>query len=619
VFAIAGPELTWKGVRKTGGADYVGRYDAIFGGGTLLKLMYGYHLETSNTSGPGSTTPRSIDLTVTPNVTSGGFGGWENSHFTRNVYKGDFSHFVGAHELKAGGDFENIVATDDRFNSGAGQIIYKLIDTTTVPGTIYYRHRYYIDDLASGFNRADPATWQIAAPLTVKPQSKNYSIYGQDSFRIGAKFKVNAGLRWERQEIKARDGSTAADLKKNWAPRIGAIWDTNGDGRSKVYANWGRFYEAIPQDMNIRAFGGELSAFAYNFDPNPANYQPTTPPINAKGDPMWKNSILGASTEPVDPNLRGQYIDEFLAGYEREIAPNFSVAVKYAHRTLGRVIEDFLVPSEGNYFIANPAEGTLGQQMAFYDYTLPAVAAPKPVRKYDSVEFSANKRFSQGWQMLASYTWSKLEGNYDGTFQNSTGQLDPNINSAYDYADFLVNAQGNLSNDRRNAIKLDGSYEIQTGALERLNFGGSFHWFSGYPLNAYGYSFAYQNWEYYLVPRGSLGRGPKDYEVNAHVSYPIKLGGSTRLEAIMDVFNLLNRQAITQYDQRYNLVENGHCAGIPDAFCNGDGGIATSPGTLNVLGVLSNPRSTATNPDFLKAGNNFTGQRSIRIGARFTF
>ena len=30
------------------------------------------------------------------------------------------------------------------------------------------------------------------------------------------------------------------------------------------------------------------------------------------------------------------------------------------------------------------------------------------------------------------------------------------------------------------------------------------------PLNAYGYSFGYANWEYFLVPRGSLGRGPSD-------------------------------------------------------------------------------------------------------------
>ncbi len=59
--------------------------------------------------------------------------------------------------------------------------------------------------------------------------------------------------------------------------------------------------------------------------------------------------------------------------------------------------------------------------------------------------------------------FSKLEGNYDGTFQASTGQLDPNINSAFDYADFLVNADGKLSNDRTVQFKLFGIYEVLAG------------------------------------------------------------------------------------------------------------------------------------------------------------
>ena len=42
--------------------------------------------------------------------------------------------------------------------------------------------------------------------------------------------------------------------------------------------------------------------------------------------------------------LKNQYVDEFIIGFEREIAPNLSVGIKYNHRKLGDVIEDFLVP-----------------------------------------------------------------------------------------------------------------------------------------------------------------------------------------------------------------------------------------------------------------------------------
>ncbi len=299
------------------------------------------------------------------------------------------------------------------------------------------------------------------------------------------------------------------------------------------------------------------------------------------------------------------------------MAPNFVLGAKFTYRKLGRVIEDFLVPTEGNYFIANPGEGTLGKELSFYDLVNTA-PAPKAERKNYSFEITARKRFANNWQFLASYVWSKLEGNYDGLFQNSTGQLDPNINSAYDYADFLVNAYGRLSAERQHQLKFDGSYQFK-GALDGLNIGLSTYYYSGLPLTAYGYSQAYLNWEYYLTPRGSLGRGPADYETDLHVSYPIKVGSRSRLNVIADIFNLFNRQAIIKYDERYNRIADGPCAGVPDALCNGDGGLVTTTGTLTPVSQLSNARATATNPDFLNKGIAFTQPFSLRLGIRWQF
>jgi hypothetical protein len=121
-----------------------------------------------------------------------------------------------------------------------------------------------------------------------------------------------------------------------------------------------------------------------------------------------------------------------------------------------------------------------------------------------------------------------------------------------------------------------------------------------------------------LVPRGSLGRGPSDWDADLHVAYPVRFGGARNLSLIADIFNIFDRQAITQLDQRYNLSSDLPCAGLED-FCNGDGGIATTGNNLTPAGTLTNPRSTAPNPDFLRNGIAFTGQRSIRLGVRFQF
>jgi hypothetical protein len=609
IFAIAGPPSTWNGTIKSGSADFRGTYNGVFANSWLVSALAGRHHELQTFTGAGASTPLLIDQTVSPFLRSGGFGGFENHDFKRDWYKASLTRYQGAHTIKGGFDALRVESKVDRFSGGAGQTIYTLIQPST--GTIYYRHRYFVNDQASGFSRSDPTTWQIALPLSSDPLNHGYAGYAQDSWRVRPNLTIEGGVRWERRQLGDRFGKTVIDLSKNWAPRIGFSYDPMNDGKSKVFGFYGRYFEDIPMDINIRAFGGELTAFAYNYDPNPSNLVPVP------GTPS-KSTLLGGSTEPVDPQLKNQYVDEFLVGVEREIRPSLSVGIRYNHRKLANVIEDFFVPSVGDYRIANPGQGTLGKDLAFYD-GIGTAPAPLAIRTNDSVELTASKRFTNSWYFLASYVWSRLEGNYDGTFQNSTGQLDPNINSAFDYGDFMINAKGRLTNNRTNQVKFDGLYVVPRGALNNLEVGLSTHWYSGLPLTAYGYSFAYQNWEYYLTPRGSMGTGPSDYDADLHFGYPIKLGGKARVHVMADIFNVLDRQAITVLDQRYNLPKDGHCAGIPGDICNGDGGLQYSGNTINPIAQLPNPRATATNPDFLKAGTNFTGQRSLRVGIRFEF
>lgn len=619
---LAGPPSTFAGTRKSGSTDLVGRYDGTIGNSFLIRAMVGRHKEKDDFEGDGVTQVQYYDTRVSPNVVTGGFGFFQDQEFTRDVYRLDLTKFAGSHEIKLGGDIEDILALTDNYAAGAGQGID--IFQHAESGTVYYLHSYYVDDRAPGFDEDDPATWRIAVPQTVRPATLNRSLYLQDSWRIAKGFTLNAGVRWEAQKIKDRDGAASIELNDNWAPRVGFVWDPAGNGRGKVYANYGRFFESIPLDINIRSFGGELRCFCYNRDPSPSVIA-GDPSLTEVVGPGTRSALLGNHITPVDPNLKGQYVDEFLIGGEYEVASNLALGAKFGYRNLGRVIEDFLVVAEGDYFIANPGEG-VGTDVTFYDGVSTA-PAPKAERKNYSFELTARKRFADGWQLLASYVWSRLEGNYDGTFQNSSGQLDPNINSAFDYADFTVNAQGRLSMDRTHQLKLDGSYEIRSGALDGLNFGLSTYWQSGLPMNAYGYSFGYGNWEHFLAPRGSLGRGPSDYEANLHVSYPVKLGERARLNLMVDVFNLLDRQAIVLLDERYNLGSDAFCAGIPDALCGDGGGLKNRPGSVEPIGQLADPRATATNPDFLRKGSetsrpqpgNFTLPRSIRIGMRLTF
>jgi hypothetical protein len=611
IFAIAGPPSTFQGSLKTGGIDYVGRYAGVFGTNFVANLDYGKHKEKTIVGGDGRNIAGSIDQTVTPNVTSGGFGFFADEKYTRNQLKANVSYFLGSHELKLGGEHYDVKGELANYQGGAGQRIYKLFDATT--GKTYYRHRFYLDDTKAGFSRTDPTTWTQAIPQVTAPQSLSDAAFLQDSFHVMSNLTLNLGVRWEMQEVKGRTG-TAFKLDNNWAPRLGVIWDVKNNGRSKAYVNYGKFFEDIPMDINIRAFGGELVCFCYNSSPDAANWQP---------DPAAprRSSILGSSVEPVDPNLKGQHIEEYLAGYDQEIRPNLSVGVKGTYRKLGNVIEDMLIGTTGSYLIANPGSG-IGREAGFYEGG--NVVTPAAKRTFKGVELHAEKRFSNNTQFFGSYLWSRLEGNYDGTFQASTGQLDPNINSAFDYADFIVNNHGLLSSDRTHQVKFFGSYTMSNGMAKGLTIGLGTRYASGTPLTANGFSFAYNNWEYYLTTRGALGRGPADYEADLHFDYPIQTGAA-RVSVIADIFNVLNLQKKTSVDTRFNRnIDVDQCVGfvVPagktlDDVCTADGGLRTIPGTVTPVGSVD--PSKAPNPSFLKGGRGFTDPRIIRVGARITF
>jgi outer membrane receptor protein involved in Fe transport len=629
LFALAGPPGTFNATNKLGGNDEILRYSGVFGSNWTANGSYGMHREKNNITGPGTSISRVTNATVVPNTVSGGYGFITDQVFKRDVAKVDVSAFFGSHQFKFGADQEKVKSIQNAFFAGTDSVTIRCRVTVTATSPcpasqVYYRHRgYAVNKPASA---ADVQN-QVAPALLSAPNDTNASLYIQDTWKVLTNFTLNLGLRQETQKVGARDGSTAIDLKHNFAPRLGAIWDVANNGRSKLYANYGRFYESIPMDINLRSFGGEIGLQVNNLDPTPGHFTPgTIGPVPGGVPGIGGNvnaySALGTSVEAADPNLKGQYIDEYLVGYDYELAPSLMVGVKGTYRNLGRVIEDMLVIATGDYFVANPGSG-IGKTAGFLSGdSAPATPAK---RQYKGVEFHAEKRFSNNYQFFGSYVWSKLTGNYDGTFQNSTGQLDPNINSAYDYADFALNNTGPLTNDRTHQVKFYGSYTLASGMAKGLDLGASAHWESGLPLNGQGYEFAgYANYEYYLTPRGSLGRGPSDYEADLHAGFPIAFGGGSRLTLVADVFNVFNRQSATSLDNRMDLTSSAACAVFVNAFgnannCNGFGGWANITGTTKPVGSFSDPRAAATNPDFLKKGLTFTGARSIRLGARWSF
>jgi outer membrane receptor for ferrienterochelin and colicin len=573
---LNGDPLTYQGTREFGGRDYALRYDGIFGANWAASAQVARHEEKHNI-GPASAAGDVIQYLDAANndFQTGGFGRIEGKQFKREFYGASLSRFFSGHEFKVGAEYENDVADVTKRFSGGQQVT--LVTNPVDPSQPIYNHYYWTTPDATVGN----------APISVlsaSPKHRNTTLYLQDRWTVSSVLTLNLGVRWDRQEIIDSSGVKQIDLKKDYAPRLGFVWDPTGDHRSKVYGSYGRFYEELPMDLVIRSY-------SYERQPNIINYSPTDnhPDPAAEADYGTASHILGGFTEPADPNLRSQFVEEYILGGEREVFPDVAVGIKGIYRSYGRVIEDFLCIDDGTYCIGNPSQGIMRRVYNLaYAETFPA---PRPVRIFRGIQLDVTKRFSNNWQMLASYLYSKLEGNYDGEYAPFTNAgADPNISAAYDYYDFFTNGsdlskitnRGYLSNDRRSQFKVSGIYMTPF----KLAVGVSAYYRTGTPLSRMGFSDAYTRWEFFLTKRGSEGRTPATYEADLHLGYPIEVKPVT-INLLLDVFNVLNAQRPVLLDQRWGFQE------------------------------ADNASPTPVNPDYGKAVLR-TPPTSVRLGLRIT-
>jgi hypothetical protein len=165
------------------------------------------------------------------------------------------------------------------------------------------------------------------------------------------------------------------------------------------------------------------------------------------------------------------------------------------------------------------------------------------------LELSLDRIASQRFQFHVSYVLSKSYGNYTGLFASDQGYLQPGTPLSLQAPDQAPNSLGLLPNDRTHVLKLYGSYRFPFG----LTAGTFFTVQSGTPLNQFGMStsqyFGLELRYVFLVPRGSAGRSPTIFDLNARLAYDLRLPGRTSGRVIMDVLHVGNPQQVVWLDQ----------------------------------------------------------------------
>lgn len=268
------------------------------------------------------------------------------------------------------------------------------------------------------------------------------------------------------------------------------------------------------------------------------------------------------------------------------------------------------------YLIANPGEGiTTGPywtNLWMGDTGIPNTT--KPMRHYDAVEMRMDKRFSRNYQFVASYTWSRLYGNYSGlASSDENGRDDPSVERYFDmpwqYATQQGKlAEGRLATDRPHTFKLFGAYVLNS-KVGATTLSPNIQLYSGTPLTSEVAVISSTT----AMPygRGDLGRTPwfHNFDFNImHEFKPFTKNEAMKVRFELSIFNLFNNSTvtneyITMQHQNYGQIQFDTYS---DFFKGWD-----AKSMMQAQGI-------PFDPEYAKA-NTFQGPRSLRMQLSFFF
>lgn len=399
-------------------------------------------------------------------------------------------------------------------------------------------------------------------------RTTDYNFYFQDNWRVAPSLSMNLGVRYEYQKIpQPRVTNPALPQtarihidKNNWAPRFGLAWTP----MNKTVFRLG--YGA--------AYGRTQNSTISNFFVNNGVVQPVyalTP--TAAGSPSFPNVLAAIPTGTgrvtinlASPDFVNPLMHQGNLELERELGGDFSVAVRYLvtrGTKLPTTRDANIAPSTTtrSYNVLN-ASGGVERSITLPFYTARLNPAFGQLLTYETVINSwynamvlqVNKRFSDGLQFMAYYTWSHSLDDGQGSYTflpSSSAVLDP-YNRRGDY--------GNSGFDQRQRFVFNGLWQpdfsvLGNGASAVLNgfkFSGVLTLSDGFPQTGFVQS---------INPAGGLGSGlngalatnnrfpgvgrnsfvrPGLTNVDLRLAREFKFGDAQSFEFVWEAFNVAN-------------------------------------------------------------------------------
>lgn len=488
----------------------------------------------------------------------------------------DAEYKLGAHSLRAGIDRLRIESVVGNTLAGGYRWSYRKASDPNRPingafetpaqGGGYGLQGYYVTRDVNT-NLATPTSTQSAQ-------------YLQDHYQVTERLLLDLGLRREQFTNYTSKGDAFISQRNMIAPRLGATWDANGDSSLKVYANAGRYHLPVPSNLSSNMASPLLSTseyFTYT-GVDPATGAPTG--LHAISKPYSANNFYGQgrdAREVTAIGLKPLSQDEFALGVERALSRKLVLGAGLLYRKLNDTNDDtcdqrpidawaarnqvdtshwggfqcaIMNPGRDNSLWIDFGDGKGARRV---DITAAEWGNPRPERTYRALNLSLEHPFSDGWYGKLTYTLSRLKGNMEGQ-TDTIGGGDVALTVSDDHKELMYNAYGYLPSDHRHQIKAYGFLQ----ATPELMVGANLALTSGAPRNCIGalpdalrfdgdYGDAYFFCNGQPSPRGSQGRLPWQAQLDLNLAYTPAFAKGLSLK--VDVFNVLNRQSVTRYNE----------------------------------------------------------------------
>jgi hypothetical protein len=339
----------------------------------------------------------------------------------------------------------------------------------------------------------------------------NWAAFVQDNWRTTQRLTLNLGLRWDPfvpyTETKGRvacfvpglqssrypnapagmifggdpgcpSGSGVNSSMGDFAPRFGFAYRLTNDGKTSIRGGIGYYYSAEPSDYFFSHFNWPFNPSVFipnaNFD-NPFGAAGVANPFPAAWTqiPGPDTPYIGGSLSVVDPGFKPAQFATWNLSFERQLAGSLLLRAAYVGNHATHLATTFKNSRDINAMTPGLTwdDNRRPYGASFGDISM---MDGSNTSRYDSFQFTAEKRMSHGFSILGSYTRQRAMDDF--------GWFDP-FNRSYSWGP----SDDNLTNN----VKFSSVWSLPNAPIH--GFAGKVvngwqlnsivNWHSGFPVN----------------------------------------------------------------------------------------------------------------------------------------